>query len=71
LRCVRDPRSLVLRAYGESIQFQAIMLWLTETNWEFAIPCPDRLLAGACGQTTDDVALKENSDNHERSDRRC
>ena len=26
LRCVRDPRSSVLRAYGESIQFQAIML---------------------------------------------
>jgi hypothetical protein len=31
---------------------------------------PDCLLAGAGGQTTDDVTLKENSDNHERSDRR-
>ena len=26
LRCVRDTRSLVLRAYGESIQLQPIML---------------------------------------------
>jgi hypothetical protein len=44
--------------------------WLTEANWEFAVPCPDRLLAGACGQTTDNVALEENSDRHQRSDRR-
>ena len=29
-----------------------------------------RLLARACGQTTDNVALEENSDDHERSDRR-
>src|SRR5712691_4666440 len=27
LRCVRDTRSLVLRAHGESIQLQCIMLW--------------------------------------------
>ena len=30
----------------------------------------DALLARACSQTTDNVALEENSDNHERSDRR-
>jgi L-fucose mutarotase/ribose pyranase (RbsD/FucU family) len=28
-----------------------------------------RLLARACGQTTDNVALEEDSDDHERSDR--
>jgi hypothetical protein len=32
-------------------------------------PCGS-LLARACGQTTDNVALEENSDDHERSDRR-